>query len=75
MAPIVNGLETQYRGRVDFVHLNVADPAVRPVMAAYGFEGTPHFFLRAADGTVVWSQQGAVPEAELARQLDAVSGQ
>jgi hypothetical protein len=51
----------------------VADPAVRPAMQAFGFTGTPHFFLRAADGTVVWSQQGAVPEAELMRRLEAVS--
>jgi thioredoxin-like negative regulator of GroEL len=73
MAPIVNGLETQYGGRVDFVYLNVADPAVRVVMQAYGFRSTPHFFLRAADGTVVWSQQGTVTEQEFVRQLDAVS--
>jgi hypothetical protein len=73
MAPIVNGLEAQYRDRVDFVHLNVADPAVRPAMEALGFTGTPHFFLRAADGTVVWSRQGAVPEAELVRRLEALS--
>jgi hypothetical protein len=73
MAPIVNGLEAQYRDRVDFVHLNVADPSVRPAMHAFGFASTPHFFLRSADGTVVWSQQGAVPEAELMRRLEAVS--
>jgi hypothetical protein len=72
MAPIVNGLETQFSGRVDFVYLNVADPAVRPVMAEYGFQATPHFFLRAADGTVVWSKQGAVTEREFARELEAV---
>jgi hypothetical protein len=68
----VNGLEAQYGDRIDFVHLNVADPAVRPVMQAYGFSGTPHFFLRAADGTVVWSQQGVVAEEEFVRQLEAV---
>jgi thioredoxin-related protein len=73
MAPIVNGLETQYEGTVDFVYLNVADPAIRPVMEAYGFRSTPHFFLRAADGTVVWSQQGTVTEQEFVRQLEAVS--
>jgi thioredoxin-like negative regulator of GroEL len=73
MAPIVNGLETQYGGRVDFVYLNVADPAVRVVMQEYGFRSTPHFFLRAADGTVVWSQQGAVTEQEFVRQLEAVA--
>lgn len=72
MAPIVNGLEGQFRDRVDFVHLNVADPAVRPAMEAFGFAGTPHFFLRSADGSVVWSRQGAVPEAELVRQLESV---
>jgi thioredoxin-related protein len=72
MAPIVNGLETQYGGRVDFVYLNVADPAVRPVMDEYGFRGTPHFFLRAADGTVVWSQHGTVTKEEFVRQLEAI---
>jgi hypothetical protein len=73
MAPIVNGLESQYEGRVDFVYLNVADPAVRPVMQAYGFRSTPHFFLRAADGTVVWSHEGTVTEQVFVQQLEAVS--
>jgi thioredoxin-related protein len=73
MAPIVNGLETEYSGGIDFVYLNIADPAVRQVMEEYGVRGTPHFFLRAADGTVVWSQQGTVTKEEFARQLEAVS--
>jgi thioredoxin-related protein len=73
MAPIVNGLETQYTGRIDFVYLNVADPAVRQVMDEYGVRGTPHFFLRSADGTVVWSQHGTVTEQEFVRQFEAVS--
>jgi thioredoxin-like negative regulator of GroEL len=60
MAPVVHGLEEQYRGRVDFIYLNVADPRNEGAKARYGFTSTPHFFFLRADGQPVQSMQGVV---------------
>jgi thiol-disulfide isomerase/thioredoxin len=62
MAPMVHGLEEEYRGRIDFVYLDVSDPAVRRILPAFGFKATPHFFLRTPDGRIAWSRQGLAGE-------------
>jgi hypothetical protein len=72
MAPIVHGLENEYAGRVDFRYLDISDPDVWPLMDGLGFRSTPHFFLRAADGSVTWSATGRVDEDVLRRQLDVL---
>lgn len=69
MAPIVHGLEDEYEDRIDFVYLDVSDPQVEPLLTEFGFESTPHFFLRSADGHVIWSKQGSVGEDELRERL------
>ena len=72
MAPVVHGLETQYEGRVDFVYFDVSKPEVEPLLGEFGFEATPHFFLRSPDGRVAWSRQGSVSREVFIEQIDAV---
>jgi thioredoxin-like negative regulator of GroEL len=72
MAPVVHGLGAEYEGRVDFFYLDVSQPEVEPLAAEFGFEATPHFFLRSPDGRVAWSHQGAVSRERLVEAIDTV---
>ena len=61
MAPVVHGLESQYKDRLDFVYLNIADPRTDSAKKALGFRATPHFFFASAKGEIHDSMQGVVP--------------
>ena len=45
MAPIVHGLESEYAGQVQFIYLDISDPANDEFLRSLGFRGTPHFFI------------------------------
>ena len=72
MAPVVHGLEQEYRNRIDFLYLNVADDANAEAERRYGFTSTPHFFFLRPNGTTVSNVQGVVPGDSLRRRLDAL---
>lgn len=68
MAPIVHGLEQKYQGgRIDFVYLDVRDPANAAAKSRLGFKATPHFFAVTADGTVLRDSSGVLEAEELER--------
>lgn len=73
MMPIVHGLQQEYRGKVDFLYLDVQDPGTLPAMQRLGFVATPHFFLLAIDGSVLGAWQGVQDEAVLATALREAS--
>ena len=70
MAPVVHGLEQQYKGRVDFLYLNVADSSNTEAKKALGFKSTPHFFFLRADGLPTDTLQGVVPADSVRASLD-----
>ncbi len=74
MAPIVHGIEAIYQERVDFVYLDIDDPATRPIQEMLYFETAPHFFLLDEEGKVVKSWQGYVTAEELIASIEAVLG-
>lgn len=53
MMPIVHGLEETYQGEIDFIYLNIDDPATDEAKLKYGFRVQPHFILLNADGEIV----------------------
>lgn len=53
MQPIVHGLEQTFGDDIDFVLLDIDDPATQEAQRRYGFRGTPHFLLVDAEGEVV----------------------
>ena len=71
--PIVHGLEKQFRGRVDFLYLHVAEPRTSDAKARLGFKSTPHIVLLRADGTKVREFIGGVEENELRGALDELA--
>lgn len=70
MAPVVHGLEQEYRGRVDFLYLDVSDPRNRTAASRLGFKSTPHFFFLREDGTALTAMQGVVPRDSLTGALN-----
>jgi thioredoxin-like negative regulator of GroEL len=70
MAPVVHGLEKQYKGKVDFLYLNVAEARNDSAKRALGFRSTPHFFLVSSTGVGRDSMQGIVPSDSLRGALD-----
>jgi thioredoxin-like negative regulator of GroEL len=70
MAPVVHGLEQQYKERIDFVYLNIAEQQNDSAKRAFGFRATPHFFLVNERGVVRDSMQGVVPADSLRAALE-----
>ena len=75
MAPVVHGLEQEYRNRIDFLYLNIADEANAEAERVYGFTSTPHFFFLRPDGSALANVQGVVPADSVRRFLDAQLGE
>jgi thioredoxin-related protein len=70
MAPVVHGLEREYRDRIDFLYLHVAKPRNEDAKRRFGFTSTPHFFFLRANGTPVHVMQGVVPGDSVRWALD-----
>ena len=65
MAPIVHGREAEYYDRIDFVYLNVDDPATNRFKEELNYFVQPDFFLLGRDATVLNRWTGPVPAEEL----------
>jgi thioredoxin-like negative regulator of GroEL len=72
MIPIVHGLQARYSDRIGFVYLDIDDAATQPFKRELGYRVQPHFFLLDAEGNIVQSWLGRVPEAELEQALQSV---
>jgi thioredoxin 1 len=71
LAPVVEELAQEYRGRIEFVKLNVDE---NPRTAAkYGIQGIPTLLLFKG-GEIADVVVGAAPKYELKRHLDAALG-
>lgn len=69
MAPIVQALETEYRGRVNFAHLDIDDPATRLFQRQLGFRAEPHYFLLDPNGRILRQWVGYVTPAQFRQAL------
>jgi thiol-disulfide isomerase/thioredoxin len=58
MKPIVNRLEEEYTGRIEFRALNIDDAQNDDDKVQYKFIGQPQFVVVGADGEVVVSRNG-----------------
>ncbi len=63
MAPVVHGLEKQYGDKIQFVYLDVDDPANAALAQQLGRRGQPEFYLLDGRGQVVERWAGGVREA------------
>jgi hypothetical protein len=74
MQPIVYGLEAQHENQIDFVYVNIDDPASDAYKERYGFRYQPHFVLVDGQGEVVQEWFGIVEEAEFEQAFVNLAG-
>ena len=61
MAPIVHGLENIYEDQINFVYLDIDDPATDEFKRHFGYRYQPEYYLLAPDGSTLYSWFGFVP--------------
>ncbi len=64
MKPVVHGLEAKYTGQIDFIYLDIDDPANDAAKDQLGFRVQPQFFLLDADSSVLKEWLGPVSADE-----------
>lgn len=74
MAPVVHGLEAKYNGQVEFIYLDIDDPATNSFKQQLGYIYQPHLYLLDGDGNIVEQWVGFTSEGQLDAALSAVSG-
>ncbi len=70
MAPIVHGLEAEYGNRMNFVYLDIDDPATADFKIKLGYRYQPHLMLLDGEGTILAQWVGFVGEDQLREQFD-----
>ncbi len=69
MKPIVDGIESQYAGRLTVLHVDVTQAAGREVAREFGFQFTPTFIYFGADGQELWRSVGSLNDDQLNRSM------
>jgi thioredoxin-like negative regulator of GroEL len=73
MKPVVDGLQPEYEGVVEFRLINAeTDPEGAALMQEFRAQYVPTFVFVSADGQVVDQIVGAVEESVLVEKLDAL---
>jgi hypothetical protein len=62
MAPIVHGLESEFYPDVNFVYIDIDDPAANSFKSELAFRYQPHFVLLDGEGRVLQQWLGPVGE-------------
>jgi hypothetical protein len=67
MRPIVHGLEAKYAAKIDFIYLDIDDPATEPIRRNLGFRYQPEFYLVDDRGNVIhrWLGYAEAPSFEV----------
>lgn len=71
MAPMLNALAAEYDGKMNFVFLDVDNPANKKFKDALNYRIQPQFFLLDKQGSIIKQWQGYVDEAELRAAMDS----
>ena len=67
---MVNGLENEWGGRVQFLHLEFRNPMGREMGRRFGVDHIPAFLILDGDGQQHWRGQGPmVKRSEISSQL------
>lgn len=71
MAPIVHGLEAEYSDQINFVYLDIDDPANDEIKRALGYRVQPHFYLLDGNGEIIQQWVGSLSEEDFKAAFDA----
>ena len=69
----MHGLEKEYWNRVDFLYIDIDDPANDPTLREFGFWSQPEFFLLDAEGNQIEHFFGMMATQLLPEALDRVA--
>lgn len=69
MKPIVHGLEARYGNCIDFVYLDIDDPATADARSRFKFQAQPLLILLDRDGKELWRKFGGITGEALEAQL------
>ncbi len=69
MQPIVNGLETEFAGRIGFEQHDANTEKGKATMATYGLRAHPSYVIVAPDGKRLWSFMGQMSADALRTQI------
>lgn len=71
MKPVVNRLEEEYKGRVEFQSLNIDDASTADAKAKYRFVGQPQFVIVSPKGEIIASRNGMQTYDRLKADIEA----
>jgi thioredoxin-like negative regulator of GroEL len=71
LKPVVNGIERQYEGRLEVMHVNIQDPVGQAIGEEFNFEYTPTFILFDGDGKELWRMVGMIDPSKVEEALGA----
>jgi thiol-disulfide isomerase/thioredoxin len=71
MAPLVQGIEMEYTGKVNFIFMDIDNPATDIFKQQLHYRVEPHFFLVDAHGKVLQQWVGYVTVQQFRRAIDA----
>lgn len=74
MAPIVDGLETQYAGLLTFERRDAATRDGEALLRRYGLRGHPSYAIVAASGEALWTATGQKSAQELQAEIASLVG-
>jgi|GEM_PF-2133637 len=69
--PTIYALQRQFKGRVDFIYLNVDNPEFVEAASPYTLTGVTQYVLIDADGTIIQKWFGSVTEESVAESINA----
>lgn len=72
MEPVVHGLEAKYGDDIEFVYLDIDDPATAEAKQRFGFRVQPHFILLDGNGEKVAEWFGRVPETTFVTAFETI---
>lgn len=72
--PIVNGLETELKGELVVLKVDVNSAAGRALSAEYGAFGTPTFIFFDTKGEELWRQIGTIDAERVKATVEGLKG-
>jgi len=75
LAPIVHGLEVEYYDRINFVYLDIDDPANETFKNDLEFRYQPQLILLDGDGKILYEWIGPLPREEFVAAFEDVLSQ
>ena len=69
MKPIVDGIETQYKGHLVVIRVDIQSGAGQKLASLYGFQYTPTFIFFDPQGKELWRSIGQLDTAQLSGYL------